>query len=76
MGQFRKKIKSIIFGTDTPMGKLFDIVLIAFIFLSVIVVLLDSVNEYHNNYENILNFLEITFTILFTIEYLLRIYLS
>ena len=74
MNQFRKKIKLIIFGTDTPMGKLFDIVLIAFIFLSVIVVLLDSVNEYHNNYKNILKILEINFTILFTIEYLLRIY--
>ena len=56
MNQFRRKIKLIIFGTDTSMGKLFDIILIALIFLSIIVVLLDSVNEYHNNYKNILFF--------------------
>ena len=72
--QIRKKIKNIIFGTDTPMGKLFDIILIMLIILSVLVVLLDSIKEFHYKYANILYNLEIIFTILFTIEYFLRIY--
>ena len=73
MNQFRKKLKLIIFGTDTLMGKLFDITLIALIISSVIVVLLDSVKEYHINYGILLNKFEIVFTTLFTIEYLIRI---
>ena len=68
----RKKIKSIIFGTDTQTGKLFDEVLIVAIILSIITVLLDSVSEYNENYGNYLYIAEWVFTILFSIEYTLR----
>jgi voltage-gated potassium channel len=50
MNTLKDKIKIIIFGTDTRGGKLFDLVLIVTIFLSIIIVLLDSVAEFHQKY--------------------------
>ncbi len=74
MSAIRDRIKIIIFGTDTRGGKLFDVVLIVTIFLSILVVLLDSVNEYNQKYGELFNYAEWFFTVLFTLEYLLRIY--
>ena len=74
MHNVRKRIKVIIFGTDTWAGKWFDIVLIASIILSIIVVLIDSVAYYHQKYGDILIAAEWIFTIMFTVEYFLRIY--
>ncbi|MBT6414465.1 MAG: ion transporter [Candidatus Marinimicrobia bacterium] len=74
MNTLKDKIKIIIFGTDTRGGKLFDLVLIVTIFLSIIIVLLDSVAEFHQKYGELFYALEWVFTILFTFEYLLRIY--
>ena len=70
----RKKIYEIIFESDTPMGKGFDLLLIVSILLSVFVVFIDSVQYYNNLYSKELHILEWFFTILFTIEYFLRIY--
>ena len=47
MGSLKENIKSVIFGTTTIYGKLFDIGLIVSIMLSVIVVMLDSISVYH-----------------------------
>ena len=74
MYTFKDKIKIIIFGTDTPAGKLFDISLLIIIVLSVIMVMVDSVDDYHNSYGGFLRFAEWIFTVLFTMEYILRIY--
>lgn len=74
MSRLRQNIKTIIFGTDTRAGKLFDEILIVAIILSIITVLLDSVSDYHQQYGQILNFAEWVFTIMFTIEYFLRMY--
>ena len=74
MSKLRQKIKTIIFGTDTKAGKLFDEILIVSIILSILTVLLESVSEYRYQYGQILNYAEWFFTILFTIEYFLRIY--
>lgn len=74
MPTLKDRIKIIIFGTNTPGGKLFDVVLIVSIFLSIILVLLDSVTEYHQRFGDLFSIAEWVFTILFTIEYLLRIY--
>ena len=74
MDTLKDKIKIIIFGTDTPGGKLFDICLIITIILSIIMVMVDSVPDYHNSYGDSLRFAEWVFTILFSIEYILRIY--
>ena len=74
MSTLKEKIKIIIFGTDTKAGKLFDVVLIITIVLSIITVMLDSVVEYNQQYGHILRIAEWTFTIMFTVEYILRIY--
>ena len=70
------QLKKIIFGTETFGGRLFDILLIFAITSSVLIVMLDSVSEYHKSYGNIFFQAEWIFTILFTIEYILRIYVS
>ena len=70
----KSKLYKIIFESDTPAGKGFDLLLIVSILASVIVVFFDSVQHYNIRYGEILYFLEWVFTILFTLEYLLRIY--
>lgn len=70
----RQKIEKIIFGTDTPAGKLFDIVLLVAILLSILTVILESTKPLQQNYGKILITAEWIFTILFTIEYIVRIW--
>ena len=70
---WRTKIYEIIFEADTPSGKLFDVLLIVAILLSVTVVFLESIEVLKNEYGRIFYALEWGFTILFTVEYLLRI---
>ena len=74
MNTARKKIKSIIFGTNTSAGKAFDEVLIVTITLSIAIVFLDSVSELNKNYGTFFYIAEWIFTILFTLEYLLRMF--
>ena len=69
----RKKIHEIIFEADTPNGKLFDVILLWAILLSVALVMLESVPEINSEYGVILRSLEYFFTGLFTIEYILRL---
>ncbi|MDD4498438.1 MAG: ion transporter [Methanosarcinaceae archaeon] len=69
---WRKKLYIIIFEADTPAGKIFDEALILAILLSVIVVMLDSVSKIAASYGYFFSSLEWIFTILFTVEYLLR----
>ena len=69
----KNKLYKIIFESDTPAGKGFDLLLIVSILLSVVVVLLDSVQYYNNLYGEALYVMEWIFTLLFTIEYFLRI---
>ena len=71
----RNKLYHIIFEAETPTGKLFDVVLLITIFLSVICVILESVVEIEIQYGDVLQKLEWFFTILFTIEYFTRIYI-
>tara|TARA_B100001996_G_C18587683_1_gene564818 strand:- start:270 stop:1085 length:816 start_codon:yes stop_codon:yes gene_type:complete len=74
MASFKKRVKKVIYGTDTTAGKLFDLVLIITIFFSISAVLLESIPEYSSKFGKIFNTLEWIFTILFTLEYILRIY--
>ncbi len=69
----RARLNQIIFGADTPLGKAFDIVLIVSILASVVVVMLDSIKSLDANYGQLFDLLEWGFTILFTIEYILRL---
>lgn len=71
---FRRAIlHEIIFEAETRSGKAFDIVLIISISLSITVVFLDSIREIHNQYGILLYTIEWFFTILFSIEYFLRL---
>jgi len=72
--KLRKRIYTVIFGTDTPAGKAFDVVLLWMIILSVTVVILESVAILRESHHPFFVSAEWFFTILFTIEYLLRIY--
>jgi len=69
----RARLHEIIFEADTPAGKLFDVLLIVSIVLSVGMVMLDSVSSIQQTYGRLLLLGEWIFTILFTIEYILRL---
>jgi len=71
---WRNYLHQIIFEADTKAGKAFDVVLIWSIIISVLVVMLDSVASYRAQFGDWFYSLEWFFTILFTIEYVLRIY--
>lgn len=70
---WRRKLHEIIFEADTKAGKYFDVALIIAIIISVIVVMLDSVSSLRAEYGRLFTSLEWFFTILFSIEYFLRI---
>ena len=69
----KNKLHTIIYEADTPMGKLFDVVLLILILVSVILVMLESVTSIDTHYHDLLYFGEWVITIFFTIEYILRI---
>lgn len=71
--QLRYRLHEIIFEADTPAGKWFDVALIIAIVTSVLVVMLDSVNDLQLAYGQYFYLAEWTFTLLFTVEYLLRL---
>lgn len=72
-GGWRARMFDVIFGTDTPAGKRFDIVLVCLILLSILVVVLDSVPSIGGPYAGPMSVLEWTFTLLFTAEYIARL---
>lgn len=69
----RQQLHEIIFEADTPAGRAFDVALLWCIVLSVVAVLLESVPAIRADYGRPLRFVEWLFTILFTIEYGLRL---
>jgi len=73
---FKHQLHLIIQEADTPLGKAFDIMLLLAILASVLVVMLDSVASISVRYAKLFFYLEWTFTIFFTIEYFLRIYIT
>ncbi len=70
---WRSKLHEIIYGTHTPAGKLFDIILLVLILYSIIIVMLESVPRFDKKYHDFLDISEWVVTLLFTIEYILRI---
>ena len=77
----KHRLHEIIYEADTPAGKLFDIVLLISILLSVLLVMLESVKEISQaqygttrlSYGDVFNIIEWGITILFSVEYILRI---
>jgi voltage-gated potassium channel len=72
--KWREELYRIIFESDTPAGKRFDEVLILSIVLSVVAVMMDSVRSVNVRYGDYLYAAEWFFTILFSVEYGLRIF--
>lgn len=70
---WRRRLYTVIFESDTRAGRIFDMALIACILVSVVVVLLDSVGPIRARYGRLLYGIEWFFTVLFTIEYILRL---
>jgi voltage-gated potassium channel len=70
----RDNLHEVIFEADTPAGKAFDVLLLVMILLSVFVVILESMPNLQERYSSLFFYLEWGFTILFTIEYVLRLY--
>jgi voltage-gated potassium channel len=72
-GGWRLRLYRIVFESDTPAGRAFDVVVILAILLSVAAVIADSVDVVATRHGTLLDRLEWMFTILFTIEYIARI---
>src|SRR5687768_2493844 len=69
----RARLHEVIFESDTRAGRAFDLTLIWLILLSVATVVLESVREVRDQYGKLLYALEWLFTLLFTVEYFLRL---
>ena len=70
---WRAKAHEIIFEADTPAGRAFDIALIVTILVSVVAVMLESVAPIRARYGSVLRITEWVITVVFTIEYILRL---
>ncbi len=70
----RKRLFIIIFGTDTPAGKAFDVILLILIFLSVAAVMMETVGFIADDYQSELRISEWIFTAFFSLEYLARVW--
>ncbi len=70
----KEHLFQIIFKSDTPAGKGFDIALLIAIVLSILTVMMESVQSFNARYGQLIKLLEWIFTAFFTIEYILRIY--
>lgn len=72
----KKKIYDVIFESDTPAGKMFDVVLMIIIVISILLVVVESIPSLPESLLPYLRVLEYVFTFFFTLEYLLRLYCS
>lgn len=70
---WRHRLHEVIFEAETPAGKAFDLALLVCIVISIVAVVLESVTSIRNRCGGPLRTIEWIFTILFTIEYLLRL---
>lgn len=70
---WQARLHEVIYESNTKAGKTFDILLLFFILASIAVVMLDSVQSLHQKYGDLFFALEWAFTILFTVEYILRL---
>ncbi|WP_434680809.1 ion transporter [Pseudomonas sp. R1-18] len=72
----RQRLHTIIFETDTPAGRRFDKTLLVIILLSLLVTIIDSIESLHREYSTVFTIFEWGFTLIFAVEYLLRLYCS
>lgn len=72
----REQLHTVIFQTDTPAGRRFDKILLVVILLSLLVTIIDSMPSVHRDYATFLTWIEWGFTLVFAVEYILRLYCS
>ena len=72
----RHRIHEIIFEADTPAGKAFDIALLILICFSIVIVMLESSSDYNEAYGSFFWYTEWFLTIVFTVEYVLRLWVT
>lgn len=72
--RLRRRLHTIIFEADTPAGRAFDVSLLVAIVISLLVVILESIPSLDQRYGTWFYVAEWVLTVLFTIEYLLRLY--
>lgn len=70
----KDKLHTIIFESETPAGKAFDVTLIILILTSIFAVIIESIPSVREQYGQIFLNLELILTGLFTLEYILRLY--
>lgn len=73
-GSFREKLYTIVFQSNTPAGKLFDIILFLLISTNIILLMLESVQTLAAKYNRLFQVLDYVYMIIFSIEYLVRLY--
>ncbi len=71
----KQRLYEIVFEADTPLGKIFDLVLLILILLSICFVSIETVQSVAEKYGTLLFYLEWIITVFFTLEYILRIYI-
>lgn len=70
---WQARLHQTIYESTTAAGKAFDVALLLVIVASILVVMLDSIAGWHSRYGELFRLLELTFTGLFTLEYILRL---
>lgn len=76
MKNLRQELHLIVFGTDTKAGRNFDVILLWLILFSVLIVILESVPDFDARFDYEFNIIEWFLTIVFTLEYLIRLWIS
>ena len=74
--QLKQRLYDIIFCSDTPMGKLFDVTLLWMIVLSIVLIIIESMPGLPHVLKVVMTVFEYVFTFFFTLEYLCRLYCS
>lgn len=75
MNNLKSNLYEIIFEADTKSGKFFDIAILCIILLSILLVMLESVESIERDYKTLFRYCEWFITVIFTIEYCLRIWI-
>ncbi|KPY99874.1 Ion transport protein [Pseudomonas syringae pv. spinaceae] len=72
----RERLHIVIFEANTPAGRMFDKIVLVAILLSLLVTVIDSIESIHRDYATLFAWIEWGFTLLFAIEYIMRLYCS
>ena len=72
----KEELYKILFESDTPRGRAFDIVLMVVISVSILVSFVETIPSLARTYKLVLEILEYLLTVFFTVEYIARIYCS